>query len=592
MTNTVEIMGVDFLSGRPPLVLRWSEPALRWLAMFLGLAIGIGAPVVAHYLVDPDTTMGRMLAFNDVQNLIPLAISSMFCWGIMICVVRWMRIRGLERVSTREILSSIEKEMEADGDLKRLDQRLEGRTCDASPLLRRLKAVIRQWSTHADLQDADVILQQHVSYDLESTQANYSLVRVFIWSLPVLGLIGTVLGIAAAVGGFSEFLGGNVEEVPEIKRNLVSVTAGLSFAFLITLQGLVTSLATMLFTSALQSREEKLYTDIQQRITDSFLPKLQRVVPVAHSDPGVSIAEDMNGVWKERFSEVTREIGEAIMGVGRQWLEVLGEEQRLAAAKLNEQAQFSLTALQEAAQGVMGDVGSIGNQLLERSKELLEAERRDMKDWQTSTLGEVGSGIADQRAALSAATSQFSVAQEKLAVSLVDLSTVVAQSCAVQEQQSQLVSQQHLEWRAAIAEQQGAVQTTVASLVSLTEQTNTVFTENVAAVRAALEDLQKADLTRVLAGLANALTSQTQDLRATAEAVRGLGVLTEKITVVQTDLQDAVRQLHEAGFSDALTGVGRSLEGLGTVLEQFRKPFVLQAVTLDSEPARQGGAAP
>ena len=56
------------------------------------------------------------------------------------------------------------------------------------------------------LTEADIVLQQHGAHDDEEIQGGYSLIRTFIWALPVLGLIGTVIGISLAVGGFAEFL--------------------------------------------------------------------------------------------------------------------------------------------------------------------------------------------------------------------------------------------------------------------------------------------------------------------------------------------------------------------------------------------------
>src|SRR6185503_16965205 len=97
--------------------------------------------------------------------------------------------------------------------------------------------------------------------------------------IPVLGLIGTVIGISFAVGGFGQFLGGNRNNMKTIKRSLVNVTGGLSFAFLITLQGLLTSLLIMLPAYALQTREERLYANVQRDISDLLLPALQRAVP-------------------------------------------------------------------------------------------------------------------------------------------------------------------------------------------------------------------------------------------------------------------------------------------------------------------------
>src|SRR6185503_12035794 len=86
--------------------------------------------------------------------------------------------------------------------------------------------------------------------------------------IPITVPIRPRTGISFAVGGFGQFLGGNVDDVTTIKRSLVNVTGGLSFAFLITLQGLLTSLLLMLPASALQPREERLYANVQRDISD------------------------------------------------------------------------------------------------------------------------------------------------------------------------------------------------------------------------------------------------------------------------------------------------------------------------------------
>ncbi len=110
-----------------------------------------------------------------------------------------------------------------------------------------------------------------------------------IWALPVLGLVGTVLGIADAVGGFANFLGQDVSEVAQIRVKLVEVTGGLSFAFLITLQGLITSLIVMLIVSTLQNGEDRLFSAVHRDIAEIFIPALQRAVP-QETGPGRGVA--------------------------------------------------------------------------------------------------------------------------------------------------------------------------------------------------------------------------------------------------------------------------------------------------------------
>ena len=148
-----------------------------------------------------------------------------------------------------------------------------------SPLLRRVQAIVRQWAIRANLQDAALLLDHQELYDEDAIKNGYGILRVFVWALPVLGLIGTVVGIALAVGNFAQFLGTNIDDVSLIKKSLVSVTGGLSYAFMNTLQGLLSSLLLMIPTSAMQAREERLVSTIRRDISDIFLPTLQRRFP-------------------------------------------------------------------------------------------------------------------------------------------------------------------------------------------------------------------------------------------------------------------------------------------------------------------------
>ena len=87
-------------------------------------------------------------------------------------------------------------------------------------------------------------------------ETSYSLLRGFIWAIPVLGFIGTVMGLSQAIGGFGKVLG-NSSDMSQITSSLKLVTAGLATAFETPLEALVAALVIqMLFTFLKKSEEE------------------------------------------------------------------------------------------------------------------------------------------------------------------------------------------------------------------------------------------------------------------------------------------------------------------------------------------------
>jgi hypothetical protein len=65
---------------------------------------------------------------------------------------------------------------------------------------------------------------------LYPVQSSYTLSNVFIWAIPILGFIGTVIGIGQAVGAFSGSLD-QAQDISLLKKSLNDVTGGLATAF-------------------------------------------------------------------------------------------------------------------------------------------------------------------------------------------------------------------------------------------------------------------------------------------------------------------------------------------------------------------------
>src|SRR6185295_4606674 len=271
-----------------PGILKWSDPKMARTALLVGIGLGVLFSVAAFGLSPKGSLLALMFDLRSLSGLIPVSIAVIFFWGAIFCFLRWRRLQAVRLLSGRQLLEEANRQLGSPGPeaLRRVEAlatHLERDGYSRSPLLRRLHAVLRQWRLRPGVNEADLVLAQHRAQDEEGVRRGFQLVRAFVWAMPVVGLMGTVIGISLAVGGFAKFLAGGVDDVSAIKQSLVGVTEGLSFAFLITLEGLLGALLLMLPSTALQAREEEFLVSLEHGVAETFLPELQRVAPVAEA---------------------------------------------------------------------------------------------------------------------------------------------------------------------------------------------------------------------------------------------------------------------------------------------------------------------
>jgi biopolymer transport protein ExbB/TolQ len=104
--------------------------------------------------------------------------------------------------------------------------------------------------------DVDEILRSQAAQDESAMETSYSLIQGFVWAIPVLGFIGTVLGLSTAIGGFSSVLK-TADDVSQISDSLQGVTAGLATAFDTTLIALIAALIIQLLMVITKKAEEE-----------------------------------------------------------------------------------------------------------------------------------------------------------------------------------------------------------------------------------------------------------------------------------------------------------------------------------------------
>jgi biopolymer transport protein ExbB/TolQ len=124
--------------------------------------------------------------------------------------------------------------------------------------------------------DVDEVLDSVAQRDESAHETSFSMISGFLWAIPVLGFIGTVLGLASAIGNFSDLLDSE-KELSTIIGSLKSVTGGLSTAFETTLLALVVALIIQLWMTVQKKAEEEFLDKSQEYCLKSVVSKIRSI---------------------------------------------------------------------------------------------------------------------------------------------------------------------------------------------------------------------------------------------------------------------------------------------------------------------------
>ena len=144
-------------------------------------------------------------------------------------------------------------------------------------LFNRINIALSNLRNLGRISDVDEILRSQAEHDESGMETSYSLLRGFVWAIPVLGFIGTVMGLSMAIGGFGEVLGKS-SEITEITSSLKIVTGGLATAFETTLIALVLALTVQILVIFLKKSEEEFLDQCSEYCQRNIVNKL-RIMP-------------------------------------------------------------------------------------------------------------------------------------------------------------------------------------------------------------------------------------------------------------------------------------------------------------------------
>lgn len=206
---------------------------------------------------------------------VPFPTTFLMFWAVSILILKWLRLKQQKEAMLLDVLpTEISNEITVDS----LDafiahiNELPGASSD-SFLINRVVRGIEHFRVRKSAAETVTMMESQSAIDANNVAGSYTILKVFIWSLPILGFIGTVMGVSSAVASLANSLsdGGSMDAM---KSALQDVFGGLGTAFDTTLLALIMSMLVKIPASALQKNEEDLITSVDEYCNENLLRRL------------------------------------------------------------------------------------------------------------------------------------------------------------------------------------------------------------------------------------------------------------------------------------------------------------------------------
>ena len=224
--------------------------------------------------------------------------------------------------------------------------------------------------------------------DGNAMQSSFTMLNYCAWAIPILGFIGTVMGISEAVASFAVNVGDSAE-MSTLKESINGVMGGLATAFDTTMLALVLSLIVMFAMNWMQKQEEDLLNWVDEYCNENLLKRLVDTdQAIDASDQNLrAIQSSINAAlaphhaeihtWRNQLGEIgqkiTRDVGAGWKSTHRSMqesqvnlVESLSSNAEKVAAVQSQQAE-TLERMAEAFASIDASLGKLDSVLAQRN---------------------------------------------------------------------------------------------------------------------------------------------------------------------------------------------------------------------------------
>ena len=281
--------------------------------MLHSAGIGLGLAVAFWLLLLPISKTHFAELFLD-RGWVPFVEVVLMGWAVAIVLLKWRKLRHQRVAMLLDVLpSSLGEDISAGTVDRFIDhvKQIPSHLRD-SIMVNRIRRALEYFKVRQSNPEVANMLTTQSEIDASSVQSSYTMIRVLIWAIPILGFIGTVLGISHAVGGFSESLD-KAQDIEVLKASLNNVTGGLAVAFDTTLVALCMSVLASFPAHSMQKAEEDLLNWVDEYCGENLLRRLDDAGTT--SDAASQTQAIMRSIGAA-ITHVQKEVGERLQTVG------------------------------------------------------------------------------------------------------------------------------------------------------------------------------------------------------------------------------------------------------------------------------------
>jgi methyl-accepting chemotaxis protein len=207
-----------------------------------------------------------------------------FCWGAAILFLKHRKLKRQRDAMLLDVLPmELGKEINAQNVGTFIDHvyRLPERLRD-SLMVNRIRKALEFFEARQNSSDVIALMSSQSGVDGSRISGSYIIVRAFLWAIPLLGFIGTVIGLSHALSAIDLSVG----EMQKTMNSLGGVIGGLGTAFNATLLGLVLAVSLNFPLNHLSKEEDEALNDIDAFCNEVLLPRLNDGSGAAGGDEG------------------------------------------------------------------------------------------------------------------------------------------------------------------------------------------------------------------------------------------------------------------------------------------------------------------
>ena len=234
------------------------------------------AALAQTYGLDGESSSyGIFIILKDYEQQVCL---SLFVWGIMILVYKFIMVHSEAKTLTRFAPDSEDTQAEVDllcgaRNISReraetlsqaIDQKSESPDLKNKLLPYVMARGLERYHMTGNVPEATETIMGRLEVASEQQESELSMLRYLVWAIPSIGFIGTVRGIGVALHRADEALQGDIS----------GVTNALGVAFNSTLVALIISIILMLLIHLLQGSQEGLILRLQTFCREQIIDKL------------------------------------------------------------------------------------------------------------------------------------------------------------------------------------------------------------------------------------------------------------------------------------------------------------------------------